>query len=129
MPKVKSAFIVDDSSETPYHTGVPSHEEALRGGKVAPNKQLSEVVFGPGAFGSPDPATLGYVLLSDGDSQVRPDHVPALDGEDEVDDEGGEVKSADYKKDDLLKIAEDRGVDVDESMTKDEIADAINAEA
>lgn len=39
----------------------------------------------------------------------------------------GEINPASHSKDELLEIAEQRGVDADESMTKAEIADAINA--
>lgn len=75
-----SAFTHRDDELAPVHTANPEHAEALMGGHLpSPSKPLNEVVFGPGAFGSPDPATLAHTLLTDGDEQMRSDTAPEVD--------------------------------------------------
>lgn len=74
-----SDFTHDDSALTPVHTSNPAHMAAVLEGEVVPDQQLKAVVLGPGAFGSPDPATLAHTLLTDGDEQMKSDTAPEVE--------------------------------------------------
>lgn len=71
-------FIHQDDALASVHPANPDHARALLEGAPVPNKQLSEVVMGPGAFGSPDPATLAHTLLTSGDEMMVADGAPEL---------------------------------------------------
>src|SRR3954471_14492541 len=97
-----SEFTVKDDLGAEHHTSVPAHKEALEAGKM-PDKALNEVVLGPGAFGSPDPHTLGYNLLGDPDL-AHAATAPKLDGE-----ESDQVNYKKMNNDDLDVELERRG--------------------
>jgi hypothetical protein len=72
-------FLHQDDFLAPIHTGNSEQMEAIMKGEPVPNKQLSEVVMGPGAFGSPDPATLAHTLLTAGDEPVVAETAPEVE--------------------------------------------------
>lgn len=72
-----SPFTHEDDAKTPIHPADSRHFDALHyGDEVPPKHQMESVILGPGAFGSPDPRTLGHRMnpLED-----RPASAPSLD--------------------------------------------------
>lgn len=128
-----SAFTVQDSVDTPLHSGVSeemhvAQHRAVAEADVNKGAELGEVVFGPGAFGSPDPKTLAHHLLTDGDGQLTSETAPELADDYAANSGLGEVDSTDLEqmnKDDLVNYAEQRGIDTS-GMKKAEILDALN---
>jgi len=74
-----SEFTHQDDSLAPVHTANAEQMHAYLEGAPVPNKNLKEVVMGPGAFGSPDPATLSHTLLTNGDEMMKADNAPDLE--------------------------------------------------
>lgn len=129
-----SVFTHQDDLGADLHPSDPYHHEAMfYGGNVPRKHQLQEVVLGPPAFGSPDPRTLGHTMQPATDADSAPDLSPDYAGGKPVaginDDEGSSKVEKTWKKsdskEDLLKEAQSRDLDVTDENTKAEIIDAL----
>lgn len=124
-----SPFTFQDDAGAEIHLStVEGAQRHFYGKPMTPKHQLEEVVLGPAPFGSPDPRTLGHrmVPLEDGPASAR-----------ELDEDFVKMQKANFAgrvdteqleeltKDELLEQAEQLGVDVNKSDTKDEIKQAI----
>lgn len=146
-----SDFTYRDDLGAEVHPSDPDHHRAMfYGGSVPPKTELKEVVLGPPAFGSPDPRTLGHVMLPAGNEQT--DSAPEISEDyasgkplfnkvssshEEDSTQGGGSDSNDgnsqsdrdwnksMRKDELLKVAEARGLDVKEENTVPELHEAL----
>lgn len=125
-----SVFTHQDDATAPIHTTHPDHQDAhIYGGDVPPKHELEEVVLGPPAFGSPDPRTLGHVMSPIHESTSAPPLDPAFVALQKRTQAGvGEITEEDLQsktKDELHALAQDLGVKVNKSASKQEIIDAI----
>lgn len=136
-----SAFThVDDMGADLHPSDLDHHNAMFYGGGVPGKSEVSEVVLGPPAFGSPDPRTLGHVMMPATDHPVSaPDLSPDYAGDKEaqlgpepeetVNDEDDDSNDATWNKSmnkaDLLKEADSRNLDVTDENTKDEIVAAL----
>lgn len=124
-----SPFTFQDDAGAEIHLStVEGAKRHFYGVPMTPKHQIEEVVLGPAPFGSPDPRTLGHrmVPLEDGPVSAA-----------ELDEDFVKMQKANFAgrvdteqldeltKDELLEQAEQLGVDVNKSATKDEIKQAI----
>lgn len=129
-----SQFTHGDDDRTPLHPSNPDHHDALHyGDAVPPKNQLTEIILGPPAFGSPDPRTLGHRMnpLED-----RPASAPALDPTFEslqgrtdntvvvTEDELSQMSKAE-----LRDLVDSAGIDVSSSASKSDLIDALTGNA
>jgi hypothetical protein len=125
-PRVgETAFTHQDDATAPIHTSNPEHMEAHVFGGAPPEDERETVVIGPPAFGSPDVRTLGHSVNPDQNAVSAPkldSHFEAI-----VNTRGVMTESdlQEMSKADLVALAENHGIDVNSSMKKDEIIDAI----
>lgn len=134
-----SPFTHEDDAKTPIHPSDPKHFDALHyGDEVPPKHEIKPVVLGPGAFGSPDPRTLGHRMhpLED-----RPASAPNLDpGFEEFQGRGAtEVPNTEHlvvteeglnemSKSDVFELATNAGLNPPSKATKSELIDLILGE-
>lgn len=138
-----SAFTHVDDMGADLHPSDPDHHEAMfYGGGVPGKSEVNEVVLGPPAFGSPDPRTLGHVMMPATDHPVSaPELSSDYAGDKQAQlgptgdqNQGGASTSSDkswnksMSKADLLKEADSRNLDVDDTNTKEEILSALENE-
>lgn len=127
-----SVFTHVDDLGAELHTSDFNHKDAMfYGGDVPKKHELQEVVLGPPAFGSPDPRTLGHTMAPANNERAA--SAPDL-SEDygagkpvvghSVSDDLPEWSKSD-KKEDLLKAAQARGLNLTDDNTKPEIVDAL----
>lgn len=133
MPKKigTSAFTHQDDASAPIHTTNAEHTEAhVYGGEATDKNEEATIVLGPPAFGSPDVRTLGHIMRPD----VKPASAPKLDANFEAlqaVESGGVITEEELNqmtKSELMSLADQMGVDVNSSMKKDEIIDALAEE-
>jgi Rho termination factor-like protein len=125
-----SPFTHQDDLGAELHPSNPEHTEALlHGGPVTPKEELEEVVLGPGAFGSPDPQTLGHVMMpavegSPSAAKLAPEF-SHLQEQGTYAGQADEEQLNEMTKEELSNYADQRGVEYNSSATKDELIDSI----
>lgn len=126
-----SEFTHVDDATAPIHTSHPDHFDALHYGEPVPKRNLEEIVLGPGAFGSPDPRTLGHIMhpqvLSPSAPELDPDFQEARGVHEVV--VVTEESLNEMSKAELVTLARKAGYDVKSNQKKDEIISTILGES